>query len=855
MKTKAIIGVALALPLMAAAADKLISYDSEKMKAYAPSTNDAAKRAAVFAIDGSGLDANGSHTTTPDKNMWMSSNTTPGWFLVDLGQAYNLSKIHIWNYNHSSYAYRGVKKLDVYVTTADSVTKTSFDPHVESEGWQLAKAEVVLQQAPGNATPYTGEDVAFAQAKKARWVAFKFSEYYNAKEKYAGLSEIQFYEEGATATFTAAYSDVADSTRTSAILRGTLYLPGAIDSADVWAVWGKETGGSTLDSWSSKQKVGTLAAGEFTVELTDGLEANTEYKFAFCAENPDASLSFSETASFLTYESENCVWTGAAEDGRWATDGNWSTCLAPKFVDTVTIPNAATGTITVDQEVVIAALDFTGAEVTLAGSGSITTSTVRLGSVADDGGRTSVMSVKIVPVAQQGTETFVFDIGTNRTLNSAGAITSSTQGLKIRKTGAGTLNRTVAVTEGTDSPFEGTWLVEEGFVTTSAKGAIRGSIKIGGAGKSAVVQVSEDGFSNGTSAEVLERGELRTGKIAMNGTAYRLDPLVVHDGGTVVTTGSLAFKNVNLYGATISGDGNNAVLTRAGNNNSCMIESKRADKTSIIDVTLTSGGTSYSWYLKAARGSAPVDMLVVRPIKEGNVAGNLWLSGGGVIKLTASMPDLKQRLLIGDVSNKSRVDCFVDGASMASGKNTTYVRYGSTLAGTGTLANTAGVAFSVDGTAVTVNDDANAPAGSLCTIAPGSINGETGDHVFGTMTIGAEDFSRAVKFNTNGRLLCHIGENRASDKLMVYGTVKVTGEGNQIEVVVPEDLKRARTGKYTLLEARDGIVDAEGNAVAEPFAFTCANKKVTFGVEKNAEGKIVKIYANVPPQGLAVIVR
>ena len=107
-----------------------------------------------------------------------------------------------------------------------------------------------------------------------------------------------------------------------------------------------------------------------------------------------------------------------------------------------------------------------------------------------------------------------------------------------------------------------------------------------------------------------------------------------------------------------------------------------------------------------------------------------------------------------------------------------------------------------DGTAVTVNDDANAPAGSLCTIAPGSINGETGDHVFGTMTIGAEDFSRAVKFNTNGRLLCHIGENRASDKLMVYGTVKVTGEGNQIEVVVPEDLKRARTGKYTLLEAR-----------------------------------------------------
>ena len=35
MKTKAIVGVAMALPLMAAAADKLISYDSEKMKGIA----------------------------------------------------------------------------------------------------------------------------------------------------------------------------------------------------------------------------------------------------------------------------------------------------------------------------------------------------------------------------------------------------------------------------------------------------------------------------------------------------------------------------------------------------------------------------------------------------------------------------------------------------------------------------------------------------------------------------------------------------------------------------------------------------------------------------------------------------
>ena len=215
----------------------------------------------------------------------------------------------------------------------------------------------------------------------------------------------------------------------------------------------------------------------------------------------------------------------------------------------------------------------------------------------------------------------------------------------------------------------------------------------------------------------------------------------------------------------------------------------------------------------------------------------------------ASNDSLNYKMIIGDSKNKSPVTCYLDGSTVAGGKNGVYIHYGSTLAGIGTLGNGAGTTDM----AISVNGD-DKLAG--CTIAPGTIDNETGAHICGTLTAGAaETYTRYVEFAKNGRLLCHIGPNRQSDKLMVYGTVKVTGEGNQIEVVVPEDLKRARTGKYTLLEARDGIVDAEGNAVAEPFAFTCANKKVTFGVERNADGKIVKIYANVPPQGLTVVMR
>ena len=90
MKTKAIVGVAMALPLVAAAADKLISYDSEKMKAYAPDNYNSKgdTRTPTNAIDGSGLNSDGTHGTTPKGTMWMSTSASsnanlPKWFIVD----------------------------------------------------------------------------------------------------------------------------------------------------------------------------------------------------------------------------------------------------------------------------------------------------------------------------------------------------------------------------------------------------------------------------------------------------------------------------------------------------------------------------------------------------------------------------------------------------------------------------------------------------------------------------------------------------------------------------------------------------------------------------------------------------
>ena len=852
--------ILVATALVAQAADKLIPYNSEKMKAYAPTTNAEQTRGATFAIDGSGLemtDGGVSHASTPDKKMWMSNNNRPGWFLVDLGEVYGLSRIHVWNYNHANYAYRGVKTVDIYVSTADSVPTTSFDPKDSSAGWSLAQSDVTLNQA-GGTEPYYGEDVVLFKTVRARWVALKITGYYNEKEKYAGMSEIQFYEEGFSATFSRCYSDVKESTRTSAVVRGTLHLPTSVEGqVMVGVVWGEEAGGPTVESWSFSRELGNKDAGPFQATIAEHVEENTVYQFAFYAINPDGTYSFSESSTFATYESENCIWTGEGADRDWSNGENWSTGLAPKFVDTVTFPAAVADAIAVTGDVEVVSIDLGASSVNLAGSGSITTSAIKLGSSEGETPLENTISVAIIPMGAGGGEVFTFDIGTNRVLKSAGAIVASEDDqLSIRKIGAGTLSRTVAVTMGTDNPFAGEWLVEEGEINTKTKGAVRGTFKIGGKGVPAVMQMSEDGFSNGSVAEVFDMGELRTGKISINGSAFRLDPLTVHEGGLVQTSKSLVFKNLALYGGVVRGEGSSAVLSRGGTSNDATLRSLASDVMSVVDVPITSGN-SYSWYLKAARGKVPVDLLVKKDLQNGHADGCVYVCGGGVVRLEAAMSSLKYRLMVGDTANKSKVTCYVDGSTMATGKNTTYLRYASTLAGVGTLANTSDVAFKVDGTAITINDDGKTPDGTICTIAPGSIDMETGEHVFGTMTVGAEGLSRNVQFYKNGRILCQLGPSRHWDKLMIYGKIVIAGAAtnNSVELVVPEDMENVRGGRYVLVEATEGIVDAEGKAVDDPFTLVGASKKVKFGVEKNGSGAITKIYADVQANGLMLFVR
>jgi hypothetical protein len=87
-------------------------------------------RYAVACINGAGLAANGTHTTTAPNNMWMSTGTTSDPYPVDitfdLGATQNITKLHIWNYNESTTTTnRGAKTVEIFVASTVGGALTS----------------------------------------------------------------------------------------------------------------------------------------------------------------------------------------------------------------------------------------------------------------------------------------------------------------------------------------------------------------------------------------------------------------------------------------------------------------------------------------------------------------------------------------------------------------------------------------------------------------------------------------------------------------------------------------------------------------------------------------------------------
>jgi len=117
---------------------------------------------AAFTCDGSGLDANYTHTNAYDHNMWLSGNIgdpNAEWVVYDLGALHEVGIMHVWNYNQEGETDRGVATMDVNVSQ-DNLTWESLGTYS-------------LDRAPGS-VPLSHQVRYLRASSTFRYVKFAF---------------------------------------------------------------------------------------------------------------------------------------------------------------------------------------------------------------------------------------------------------------------------------------------------------------------------------------------------------------------------------------------------------------------------------------------------------------------------------------------------------------------------------------------------------------------------------------------------------------------------------------------------------------------------------------------------------
>jgi len=154
-----------------------------------------ADRLAVYTIDGSGFEPNGTgtHSTDAEGNMWMNTGTfttggnpgddpLPSTITYDLEGNYDLDAFTVWNYNGGT-GTGGANGVTV------SVADTVGGPFTTLAGITN------FAQAPGNDTTDFGETfdlTSLSAANNVRLLRIEITSNHGSGEDLAGLSEIRF---------------------------------------------------------------------------------------------------------------------------------------------------------------------------------------------------------------------------------------------------------------------------------------------------------------------------------------------------------------------------------------------------------------------------------------------------------------------------------------------------------------------------------------------------------------------------------------------------------------------------------------------------------------------------------------
>jgi autotransporter-associated beta strand protein/VCBS repeat-containing protein len=155
------------------------------------SENGGFNRLASYTVDGSGL-VNGAHSNSPGGTMWMNNqgaDPLPISITYDLGANYDLDNFHVWNYNEVNLSNRGANLVEIFVASSESGSFVSLGQ------FNFANS--------GGVTTYLGETIdlsAFSAADDTRLIRFDIITNHGGNQ--TGLSEVQFFRAGASATTT-----------------------------------------------------------------------------------------------------------------------------------------------------------------------------------------------------------------------------------------------------------------------------------------------------------------------------------------------------------------------------------------------------------------------------------------------------------------------------------------------------------------------------------------------------------------------------------------------------------------------------------------------------------------------------
>ena len=301
----AFIACALAAP-EARAGDLHALIDPATLSVVANTTsgNGGGSRKALYAVNGAGMNADGTHQSDAANNkMWEAggvSADSPGSFKVNLGRVVYLNGIKIWNYNWGQYSNRGVKDMEIYYTASSEIANASSQTPIAyiRSNWTKLKDSFVLPQAPGNAT-YAGEDMITFEDVEAQWVVFVITSQWGGGN--GGLSEVRFYEHivkpvlgevSFVRTGAATYSLTATEDANAAYLSYIL------------------SDGETVTTNATQ----SVAEGGTATWAITGLTANKTYQVSVVAENSNGADE-KAVGSFYTGELALGATTDANENG------------------------------------------------------------------------------------------------------------------------------------------------------------------------------------------------------------------------------------------------------------------------------------------------------------------------------------------------------------------------------------------------------------------------------------------------------------------------------------------------------------------------------------------------------------